>query len=157
MTLDFSAVAGLHAICALAYGFLAALIFVRQFGSSPDGTGRGHTGLWLAAACLSTAIWAGSVAVFWDSRFMAVPAWLELAHAAAWYGFILHLYRQTVTAPRQMRQAFTTMGLLAVLLVGGLPHWGYSKQWGYGPSGGIGLVLLILIILLVLNVIPRGF
>ena len=121
MTLDFSAVAGLHAICALAYGFLAALIFVRQFGSSPDGTGRGHTGLWLAAACLSTAIWAGSVAVFWDSRFMAVPAWLELAHAAAWYGFILHLYRQTVTAPRQMRQAFTTMGLLAVLLVGGLP------------------------------------
>jgi putative PEP-CTERM system histidine kinase len=121
MTFDFSAVAGLHAICALTYGFLAALILARQFGGSPDGNRSGHTGLWLAAACLTTAIWAGSVAVFWGSRLMAAAAWLELAHAAAWYGFILHLYRQTVTAPRQMMQAFTTMGLLAVLLVGGLP------------------------------------
>lgn len=47
--------------------------------------------------------------------------------------------------------------LLILLLVGGLPTWGYSRKWGYRPTGGIGLVLLIVIILLVLNVIPRGF
>ena len=37
------------------------------------------------------------------------------------YGFILHLYRRSVAAHRQLMQAFTTMGLLALLLVGGLP------------------------------------
>ena len=31
--------------------------------------------------------------------------------------------------------------VLIVLLMGGLPTWGYSRNWGYGPSGGLGLVL----------------
>jgi len=47
--------------------------------------------------------------------------------------------------------------LVIVLLVGGLPTWGYSRKWGYGPSGGLGMVLLILVILMLMNVIPRGF
>lgn len=47
--------------------------------------------------------------------------------------------------------------ILILLLVGGLPRWGHSKNWGYGPSGGIGLLVLVVIILLVMNVIPRGF
>ena len=34
-----------------------------------------------------------------------------------------------------------------LLLVGALPAWPHSSKWGYGPSGGIGLVLLILLIL----------
>jgi hypothetical protein len=37
--------------------------------------------------------------------------------------------------------------IILVLLFGGLPHWGYHS-YGYGPSGGLGLVLLILLILL---------
>ena len=37
--------------------------------------------------------------------------------------------------------------LLVLLLVGALPSWGYSRNWGYFPSGGLGLILLILIIL----------
>lgn len=41
--------------------------------------------------------------------------------------------------------------LLVMLLVGSLPTFPYSVNWGYGPSGGIGLVLLILIILLLLG------
>jgi hypothetical protein len=54
------------------------------------------------------------------------------------------------------------MGLLLliivlVLLFGGLPHWGYSRNWGYGPSGFLGLVLVILLILLLLGYLPRGF
>ena len=38
--------------------------------------------------------------------------------------------------------------ILILLLIGALPRLGYSTNWGYGPSGGIGLVLLIVIILL---------
>ena len=36
--------------------------------------------------------------------------------------------------------------VLVVLLMGGLPRWGYSRNWGYGPSGGLGLLLVILLV-----------
>lgn len=46
-------------------------------------------------------------------------------------------------------------GLLIILLIvgaiGSVPTWGYSANWGWGPSGGIGLIALILIILLVMG------
>ncbi|WP_084273780.1 DUF3309 family protein [Legionella fairfieldensis] len=41
--------------------------------------------------------------------------------------------------------------LLILLLIGGLPRWGYSKNWGYGPSGLIGTILIVLIILMLLG------
>lgn len=41
--------------------------------------------------------------------------------------------------------------ILILLLLGALPTWPHSKQWGYYPSGGLGLILLILIILLLLG------
>jgi len=44
-----------------------------------------------------------------------------------------------------------------LLLVGGLPTWGYSRKWGYGPSGILGVLLIVLLVLLLLNVVPRGF
>ena len=44
--------------------------------------------------------------------------------------------------------------VLVVLLLGGLPHWPYSQKWGYGPSGGLGLLVLILVVLMIFNVIP---
>jgi len=47
--------------------------------------------------------------------------------------------------------------LLIMLIVGGLPTWRHSKDWGYGPSGGAGLLLVIVIVLLLLGVVPRGF
>ncbi len=37
--------------------------------------------------------------------------------------------------------------IVIVLLLGALPVWPYSANWGYYPGGGLGLVLLILIIL----------
>jgi hypothetical protein len=43
--------------------------------------------------------------------------------------------------------------VLILLLLGALPTWPHSRQWGYFPSSGIGLVVLILIILLVLGMI----
>ena len=41
--------------------------------------------------------------------------------------------------------------LLILLLIGAFPRWGYSSGWGYGPSGGIGFLLLIVIILAMLG------
>jgi Protein of unknown function (DUF3309) len=43
--------------------------------------------------------------------------------------------------------------ILILLLVGAFPRWGYNQNWGYGPSGLLGLVL----VLLLLGYIPRGF
>jgi len=43
----------------------------------------------------------------------------------------------------------TILIVLAVLmLLGAIPTWPHSRTWGYGPSGGLGLVLLIVVILL---------
>ena len=42
--------------------------------------------------------------------------------------------------------------ILILLLLGAIPSWPYSRNWGYGPSGGIGLILMIVIILLLLRV-----
>jgi len=38
--------------------------------------------------------------------------------------------------------------ILILFLVGALPTWPYSANWGYGPSGGLSLVLLVLVVLL---------
>jgi len=43
--------------------------------------------------------------------------------------------------------------VLILALVGAIPRWGYSSGWGYGPSGGVGLVLLIVLILVLLGYI----
>jgi hypothetical protein len=37
--------------------------------------------------------------------------------------------------------------VLILLLIGAFPSWPHSKSWGYGPSGGIGLLVVILLIL----------
>lgn len=41
--------------------------------------------------------------------------------------------------------------ILVVLLIGAAPSWPHSRNWGYYPSGGIGLILLIVLILLLLG------
>ncbi|TWT91168.1 DUF3309 family protein [Neorhodopirellula pilleata] len=41
--------------------------------------------------------------------------------------------------------------ILILLLLGVVPAWPHSRNWGYGPSGGLGLVVLILIVLLLLG------
>jgi hypothetical protein len=41
--------------------------------------------------------------------------------------------------------------LLIFLLLGALPRWRHSRQWGYAPSGVLGTVLLVVIILLLLG------
>lgn len=41
--------------------------------------------------------------------------------------------------------------ILILALLGAIPTWGHSRNWGYGPSGGIGLVLVILIVLMLMG------
>jgi hypothetical protein len=43
--------------------------------------------------------------------------------------------------------------ILVLTLVGSLPAWRYSREWGYGPSGGIGLILVIVLILWLLGAV----
>jgi hypothetical protein len=42
--------------------------------------------------------------------------------------------------------------ILVLLLLGAVPRWHYSRSWGYGPSGAIGLLLVIVLILWLLGV-----
>jgi Protein of unknown function (DUF3309) len=37
--------------------------------------------------------------------------------------------------------------LVVLMLLGAIPAWPHSRRWGYGPSGGLGLILLIVVIL----------
>jgi hypothetical protein len=41
--------------------------------------------------------------------------------------------------------------VLVLLVVGAVPAWPYSREWGYYPSGGLGLVLVVLVVLLLLG------
>jgi Protein of unknown function (DUF3309) len=38
--------------------------------------------------------------------------------------------------------------VLVLMLLGAIPAWPHSRSWGYGPSGGLGLVVLVLVVLL---------
>ena len=37
--------------------------------------------------------------------------------------------------------------ILILMLLGAMPTWGHSRNWGYGPSGGLGLLVLVLVVL----------
>jgi len=41
--------------------------------------------------------------------------------------------------------------ILILALIGALPSWGYSRGWGYFPSGGLGLILVIVIVLVLMG------
>ncbi|AWI78336.1 MAG: DUF3309 domain-containing protein [Betaproteobacteria bacterium HGW-Betaproteobacteria-13] len=41
--------------------------------------------------------------------------------------------------------------VLILMLIGVLPSWPHSRSWGYGPTGGLGLVVVVLLILVLLG------
>jgi putative PEP-CTERM system histidine kinase len=164
MTNSLPALVLLHAGCAVLYLGLAVLILARRPWS--------RTGVWLAGACLATSMWGGMVALaasyslfhgadagldmarsVTQTRLSSLAGWLEVARSAAWYGFILHLYRRSVTAHRQIMQAFTTMGLLVVLVVGGLPLFDIlssepaASLWSVGTAIRLGFAVCNILLL----------
>jgi hypothetical protein len=57
---------------------------------------------------------------------------------------------------RQLGGKYMSLGtiliiILILVLLGVIPTWGHSRDWGYGPSGIVGLILIILLILLLLG------
>jgi uncharacterized membrane protein YkgB len=65
--------------------------------------------------------------------------------------------RRWIVAPdKQQLQEASLLGtiliiLLILLLIGALPRWGHSTNWGYGPSGILGLILVVIVILLLMG------
>lgn len=41
--------------------------------------------------------------------------------------------------------------ILVLMLIGAVPSWPYSRNWGYRPVGGLGLILIIILILYLLG------
>lgn len=41
--------------------------------------------------------------------------------------------------------------ILILLLIGAVPSWGYSRNWGYGPSGILGVIIVVVLILLLMG------
>jgi Protein of unknown function (DUF3309) len=41
--------------------------------------------------------------------------------------------------------------ILILVLIGAFPAWPHSRSWGYGPSGGLGVIVVILIVLLLMG------
>jgi hypothetical protein len=52
---------------------------------------------------------------------------------------------------RETEMLIILLVVLLVLSLGSAPAWPYSRNWGYYPSGGLGLVVVILLILLLLG------
>lgn len=44
--------------------------------------------------------------------------------------------------------------ILILMLLGSVPNWPHSRNWGYGPSGGLGLIVVILLVLLLMGRLP---
>ena len=44
--------------------------------------------------------------------------------------------------------------ILVLFLLGAMPNYGYSRNWGYGPSGVLGILLVILLVLILVGQVP---
>ena len=49
------------------------------------------------------------------------------------------------------------LAVIILLLIGALPRWGHSRNWGYYPSGGLGIAVILVMLLLMTGYLPRGF
>src|SRR4051794_28176174 len=93
----------LFVVCSAVYATLATLIAIQA---------RQSTTLLLAGACLVTAGWAGTAAVWPEANLDGITGAADLVRALTWYGFILHLYRRFAVGPYV--RAFTAVGIVAV-------------------------------------------
>jgi hypothetical protein len=53
--------------------------------------------------------------------------------------------------PEEVRMRFVLLIILLLLVLGALPTWPYSGEWGYYPSSGLALVLIIVLILVLMG------
>ena len=65
--------------------------------------------------------------------------------------FTLNSYFKSIRKRRTEMLGTILLVILILFLLGALPTWPHSRSWGYGPSGGLGLIVIILLILLLLG------
>jgi hypothetical protein len=53
--------------------------------------------------------------------------------------------------PKEMNMGLIVLVIIIILLVGAFPRWPHSQNWGYGPSGILGTILIIVLILFLLG------
>ena len=112
----------LHAICAVLYAGLAALVMLR---------GRGPGRVLFAAASLATAAWAAMVAAMSFLPVAPLAFVLDLLRPALWLVFILHLYRRAALGGRHPTQVYLLLGFIAALAVGAILLTGTSAGGAY--------------------------
>lgn len=59
--------------------------------------------------------------------------------------------RAARAVPEEVRMRFVLLIILLLLVLGALPTWPYSGEWGYYPSSGLALVLIIVLILVLMG------
>ena len=52
---------------------------------------------------------------------------------------------------REMTMGTLLLIIVILLLIGAVPSWPHSKNWGYGPSGVLGVVVLVVVLLVVMG------
>jgi len=65
-----------------------------------------------------------------------------------------HLPPQTCWQETSMTLSTLLLIILILALLGALPSWPYSRGWGYGPSGILGLVLVVVLIMALMGRTP---
>lgn len=72
-------------------------------------------------------------------------------------GFITAVFNGVLPHQGERIMGLILMIVLIVLLLGVVPTWPHSRNWGYGPSGVLGVVLVVVLVLLLLGYLPRSF
>jgi hypothetical protein len=67
-----------------------------------------------------------------------------------WSGILWRDVRPAADLQRKETPAVS----LILLIAGCLPSWPYSRSWGYGPAGGLGLLLVVLVLLALVGALP---
>ena len=91
----------------------------------------------------------------WARQDLAIKKWLFWT----WFMLLIRttpcsnvsLSKHNTTKREHMSLSTILLIVLILILVGAFPSWPHSKNWGYGPSGGLGLVVLILVVLLLMG------
>jgi len=84
-----------------------------------------------------------------DPPFQPISSLSSFDHYETGGTAITKTDRQEEGRPKMLGTILIVILILA--LIGALPRWSHSREWGYAPTGGLGLVLFVVIILLVLG------
>jgi len=145
--------ATLYGICTVAYAALAVFLVLR--------TRTNPSRLKMLAACILTASWAGAVVVAPAANPLLGAAGLfDLLRLGGWYVVTLHFYHRFVPGQAGPGRAFTVMGVLIALMVGGAMLAGLGRIGGGGSLLSVGLaarlVLAICELLLLENLLRNA-